>query len=98
MASTRRRLRKAKTRPQSKPKPVKPAVPDNIRVLTLGGVEYFVHWEKLEVGASFFLPTTATPVQVRAAIAPASKFFKLKFEVRSRCEYGRYGARIWRVY
>jgi len=61
-------------------------------------VEYFVQWEKLEVGASFFLPTTATPVQVRAAIAPASKFFKLKFEVRSRCEYGRYGARVWRVY
>jgi hypothetical protein len=101
LASTKRRSRKAKPKTQSKPKPVPKPVPklaDNLRVLTLCGVEYFMQWEKLFVGASFFLPTTATPVQVRAAIAPASKFFKFRFEVRSRCEYGRYGARVWRVY
>jgi hypothetical protein len=57
-----------------------------------------MQWEKLLVGASFFLPTTATPVQVREALQPATRFLKIQVEVRSRCEYGRYGARVWRVY
>lgn len=93
MASTKRRLRKAKT-------VLKPKVPlpDHLRVLSLHGVEYFMQWEKLLVGSSFFVPTTATPMQVRAALLPVSRFFRIRFEVRSRCEYGRYGARVWRVY
>lgn len=57
-----------------------------------------MQWEKLLVGASFFLPTTATPAQVREALQPAARFLKIRLDVRSRCEYGRYGARVWRVY
>jgi hypothetical protein len=93
LASTKRRSRKAKAA-------LKPKVPlpDHLRVLALQGVEYFMQWEKLVVGSSFFVPTTATPMQVRVALLPVSRFFRIRFEVRSRCEYGRYGARVWRVY
>jgi len=103
LASTKRRSRKRKLPKVKPPKVVKapkpkPKLSDNLRVLTLYGVEYFLHWEKLVVGSSFFLPTTATPVQVREALLPATRFLKIKIEVRARCEYGRYGTRVWRVY
>jgi len=68
-----------------------------MRVLTLYGVEYFIRWERLEVGNSFFIPTTATPMQVRDALLPAIRFLKIQIEVRARCEYGRYGVRVWRI-
>ncbi len=96
--SRKRKLPKAKP-PKLKPQPKpKPKLSDDKRVLTLFGVEYYLHWEKLTLGSSFFLPTTATPVQVRDALLPATRFLKIKIEVRARCEYGRYGARVWRVY
>jgi len=72
-------------------------MPDDVRVLSLCGAEYFIQWERFDLGASFFLPTTATPVQARDAIRKALKYFKIRVEIRSRCEYGRYGVRIWRV-
>jgi hypothetical protein len=97
LASTKRRSRKRKLPKVKPPKPV-PKLADNLRVLTLHGVEYFIHWEKMVGGSSFFLPTTATPTQVRDALLPATRFLKIKIEVRARCEYGRYGARVWRVY
>jgi len=103
LALTKRRSRKRKL-PKAKPPKVvkapkpKPKLADNLRVLTLHGVEYFIHWEKLTMGASFFIPTTATAVQTREALMPAVRFLKIKIEVRTRCEYGRYGARVWRVY
>lgn len=93
--SRKRIVPKAKP-PKLKPQP-QPKLSDDKRVLTLFGVEYYLHWEKLTMGASFFLPTTATPAQVRDALLPATRFLKIKIEVRSRCEYGRYGARVWRV-
>lgn len=103
MASTKRRSRKRKLPTFKKPKPVKvpkpkPKLSDDMRVLTLFGVEYYLQWERLEVGSSFFIPTTATPIQVRDALLPATRFLKFKIEVRARCEYGRYGTRVWRVY
>ena len=97
---TKRRSRKRKLptfKTPKAPKP-KPKLSDNMRVLTLFGVEYYLHWERLVIGSSFFLPTTATPVQVRNALLPATRFLKIKIEVRARCEYGRYGTRVWRVY
>ena len=101
MASTKRRSRKQTTAVLSKPpapRRVEPKIPDNVRVLTLHGVEYFIEWERIDVGCSFFLPTTATPAQVREALREALKTFVMRVEIRSRCEYGRYGARVWRVY
>jgi hypothetical protein len=73
-------------------------VPDDVRVLHLLGVDYFIQWEKLDLGYSFFIPTTATPVQAREALKTAIRYFKLQVEIHPRCEYGRYGVRIWRTY
>ena len=98
MASTKRRSRKRKTSaPKPPPERVIPRVPDDIRVLHLLGVDYFMQWERFDIGCSFFLPTTATPVQAREALKKAIRYFKLQVEIRSRCEYGRYGVRIWRI-
>ena len=67
------------------------------RVVDLLGVEYFVDWERVQVGASFFLPTIATPKQVEDVLAPIARHLGIKTTVRTRVEYGRYGARVWRL-
>jgi len=67
------------------------------RLVVLHDVEYFIFWDQVPIGASFFLPTTATPRQALDALKPASKALKIKLEARPRREYGRYGVRVWRV-
>ena len=74
-----------------------PAKRRDYRVVVLHGVEYFVFWEQMIPGASFFLPTTATTLQVKDAIRDAVKFYGYRVELRTRREYGRYGVRVWRM-
>jgi len=73
-------------------------IPDEIRVLNIMGAEYFIEWEWVTRGASFFLPTTATPKQAGVALKAAASYFGYRFETRARREYGRYGVRVWRTY
>lgn len=73
-------------------------LPDHIRVLDVWGAEYFIEWELLRRGSSFFIPTTATPRQVKAALKPAEAYLDITLEVRARREYGRAGVRVWRTY
>jgi hypothetical protein len=73
-------------------------LPDDIRVLNVLGAEYYIQWERLSRGASFFLPTTATATQVRMALKPAAEFFDFAFTAHARREYGLYGVRVWRTY
>jgi hypothetical protein len=61
-------------------------------------VDYFIQWEHLSIGASFFLPTTATKAQAHYALRPYARYLGIRLQVRNRCEYGRYGVRVWRVY
>jgi len=72
-------------------------MPYEVEVLNIFGAEYFIEWEKVARGSSFFLPTTATPRQVQQALKPAAKWLDYKFETRARCEYGVYGVRVWRT-
>ena len=81
------------SRRSSIPKPF-----DDVRLFTLFGVDYFILWAHLSIGASFFLPTTATQAQVLKALQPYARHLKIKLQTRNRCEYGRYGVRVWRVY
>jgi hypothetical protein len=69
-------------------------IPDTF---TLYGVDYFLDWRKLEPGNSFFIPTTATPKQVKEVLRETYVDLPYTFELRARCEYGRYGVRVWRV-
>ena len=84
----------ASTRQRSRPLPPR----DDVRVFTLHGVDYFILWDRLSVGASFFLPTTATKQQAFEALQPYARYLGIQLQVRNRCEYGRYGVRVWRVY
>jgi hypothetical protein len=54
-------------------------------------------WEQFQLGCSFFLPTAATQKQAEAVLAPVAKELGIRVAVRNRCEYGRYGVRVWRV-
>lgn len=71
---------------------------DDVRLFTLFGVDYFILWEYVSIGSSFFLPTTATAAQVLKALQPYARHLGIKLQTRNRCEYGRYGVRVWRVY
>ena len=71
---------------------------NDIRVFEIHGVEYYIDWRKLGYGYSFFIPTTATPTQVKEVLADTFKQLGFKTEIHARCEYGRYGVRIWRLY
>lgn len=67
------------------------------RVVVIHDVEYFIYWEQMTVGASFFLPTTATPVQAMAVLKPIARALNYKLKAQPRREYGRYGVRVWRM-
>ena len=72
-------------------------IPDAYRFLNIDGVDYFLPWEELHPGCSFFLKTVATPAQVRAALKPAEQFLRMTLVVSARVEFGRYGVRVWRT-
>ena len=84
----------ASTRPRSQA----PTTFEDVRLFTLYGVDYFILWDQLHIGASFFLPTTATQTQAFKALQPYARHLRIGLQVRNRCEYGRYGVRVWRVY
>lgn len=67
-------------------------------MFTLHGVDYFILWDRLTIDASFFLPTTATQAQVYRALLPYARHLGIRLQARNRCEYGRYGVRVWRIY
>ena len=71
--------------------------PDNVRYLELFGVTYFIPWEDLQTGCSFFLKTTATAAQVKKALHPAKKHLKMTLVPHARLEFGYYGVRVWRL-
>lgn len=73
------------------------AIPDDIRVLDILGAQYFIPWEDVLVGCSFFLPTTATEKQVAACLGNVEMYLDIDLAVANRVEYGRYGVRIWRL-
>lgn len=73
-------------------------LPDDVRALDIWGAQYFIEWEQVRRGSSFFLPTTATPRQVANALRRAQEYLNFRFEVRARREFGRAGVRVWRTY
>lgn len=87
LASTKRRSQKTAASELIEP-----------RIVAICGVEYFIDWDALHVGASFFIPTVATPKQVLAALTPTMQALDIGLVAYPRVEYERYGARVWRTY
>lgn len=71
--------------------------PAEIDVFDVFGAQYYVDWRRMSRGASFFIPTTATPKQVLAALKDARTVLDIDLVARPRCEYGIYGVRVWRT-
>jgi len=67
------------------------------RVVEILGIEYYVEWENLPIGGSFFIPTTVTAKMVRRILREYERKLGYRLETRNRTEYGRYGVRVWRV-
>ena len=82
----------------TKPRSQAPTIFEDVRLFTLHGVDYFILWDQLPIGGSFFLPATATQAQAFKALQPYARHLRIGLRVRNRCEYGRYGVRVWRVY
>lgn len=70
-------------------------IPDEIRFLDLYGVKYFICWEKMKPGYSFFLKTTADYRLVQRELRRAEKYFSSTLCARPRNEFGYYGVRVW---
>ena len=85
--------RSKRTRSQNLQEQITP----DIRQVNVGGVDYFVYWEQLNVGNSFFLPTLLPAKDVMRDLRPIARKLKIQLEVRNRYEYGVYGARVWRM-
>lgn len=83
--------------PLASTEPTSQTTIDDIHVVVLDGTAFYIRWEHLGYGASFFLPTTVTPKQALEILRPYAKELKLKLIAHPRCEYGRYGVRVWRV-
>ena len=65
--------------------------------VTIRGVDYFIYWDRVAPGCSFFLPTTVGPAEVMQALRPFATRMKMRLKAHTRCEYGRYGVRVWRM-
>jgi hypothetical protein len=72
-------------------------LPDEIRFLTINDVRYWVPWERMLPGDSFFLKTAASDKQVAPLLSPAESYFGYVLFASTRCEFGYYGVRVWRV-
>lgn len=72
-------------------------IPDDVRVINLYGVRYYIPWEKLLPGYSFFIKTTAHHRMVQTELKRASKYFGIVLRARPRHEFGYYGVRVWRL-
>mgnify|MGYP000143742304 CR=1 FL=1 len=78
----------------SRPSPPPLEQPDTV---TIRGVDYFIYWNKMAPGCSFFLPTTVSAAEVMQALRPFAYRMKMRLRAHNRCEYGRYGVRVWRM-
>lgn len=78
-------------------KPPRPPLeqPDAV---TIRGVDYYIYWDKVAPGCSFFLPTTVSAAEVMQVLRPFAYRMEMHLKAHNRCEYGRYGVRVWRMY
>lgn len=72
-------------------------IPDEFRYLNLYGVQYYIPWEELHPGGSFFMKTTATPRMVQKELTRVTKFLRMNLKAVARVEFGYYGIRVWRL-
>jgi hypothetical protein len=60
-------------------------------------VPYYIAWEDLTPGGSFFIKTTAHVSEVRTELLPVIEYFGVNLKAVQRHEFGYYGVRVWRL-
>lgn len=70
---------------------------DDLRFICLYGVPYYIPWEHLPVGGSFFLKTTAHAAMVQREVRRVERKLGMKLRAVNRVEFGFYGVRVWRL-
>ncbi len=70
----------------------------DLSVVCILDVDYFIEWQRLQIDDSFFLPTLATLRAVRRALSGIERELDITLHAQPRCEYGRIGVRVWRLY
>lgn len=76
--------------------PYHPLIPDEYRFLCIDGILYYIAWEELHVGCSFFLKTTASARTVQKELTRVGRYFSMTLKAVNRVEFGYYGVRVWR--
>jgi hypothetical protein len=74
-----------------------PTIPDEFRFIFLQGIPYYIPWEDLLPGHSFFLKTTADAKYVTREIRRHANHFNIVLKAHTRCEFGYFGVRVWRL-
>ena len=77
--------------------PKRLTIPDSVRFINLYGILYYIPWEKMLPGNSFYLKTTAHRSIVQKELIRAEKYFRVVLQAQQRCEFGCYGVRVWRL-
>jgi hypothetical protein len=72
-------------------------LPDKVRIIVVYGVPYWIEWERMQVGCSFFMKTTAKAAHVQRCLRPAEDHLRIELKARQRHEMGFYGVRVWRM-
>lgn len=72
-------------------------IPDEYRFLCIDGILYYIAWEELHPGCSFFMKTTATATTIRKELARVSEYLQFNLKAVNRVEFGYYGVRVWRL-
>lgn len=73
-----------------------PQIPP-VECLNLQGVDYFVPWRELPLGASVFIPTVVGGRELVQALKPIQKNYAIRLAIRQRREFDCLGFRVWRV-
>lgn len=74
-----------------------PLIPDEFRFLCVRGILYYIAWEELHPGCSFFMKTPAPARTVQKELTRVSKHLNMTLKAVNRVEFGCYGVRVWRL-
>jgi hypothetical protein len=74
-----------------------PLIPDEFRYLHVWGVQYYIAWEELHPGCSFFMKTPASARTVQKELTRVSRYLNMTLKAVTRVEFGYHGVRVWRL-
>lgn len=78
-------------------RPSKQVAPDDANVITILGEQYKIEFDRLELGASFVIPTVASASQVARALAPAASFYNFELVCEEITWFDMAAVRVHRI-